>query len=372
MRLGIKFTPTQTTVGGSQMTVAQHLLPALHAQHPDLVLLTATPEVFGPLAEQVPVVRVRSPFLQRGLPAKAGTFMQQQFTAAAAARRAGCDLVFSPYTYEVLTATRLRQVVFVHDLIARHYPQHFRVTSALWRAVYLPALRRVAAVVTNSAYTRDDLLAHSAVPAARVSVVGFGYTPSQGDAAWPAVVPAGPYLLYVASSWYPYKNLVGLLQAFARLQDRIPHRLVIVGQRVPRFAAEVEQTLAQLRLGERVTLLAHVPDAELGRLYHQAALFVYPSLFEGFGIPPLEAMANDVPVVAARATAIPEVCGDAALYVPPGDVGALAEGMWQGLTDAPRRAQLREAGRAQIGRFTWDSMAARILAVCHTVAARGA
>ncbi len=371
MRLGIKFTPTQTTVGGSQMTVAQHLLPALHAQHPDLVLLTATPEVFGPLAGQVPVVRVRSPFLQPGLPAKAATFVQQQLTVAAAARRAGCDLIFCPYTYEVLAATRLPQVVVVHDLIALHFAAHFRVTAALWRAVYLPALRRVAAVITDSHYTRDDLLAHSAVAPERVQVVPFGYAPSQGDAAWPARVPPGPYLLYVASNWYPYKNIVGLLQAFARLRDQIPHRLVIVGQRVPRFAAEVERTLAQLQLGERVVMLSQVPDAELGRLYRQAALFVYPSLFEGFGIPPLEAMANDVPVVAVRATSVPEVCGEAALYVPPGDVAALADGMWQGLTDAPRRAQLRQAGRAQSQKFTWDSMAQRLLAVCQTAAEGG-
>lgn len=362
MRLGLKFSPTHTTVGGSQMTVARHLLPALHTLHPDLVLLTATPEVFGPPAAQVPVVRLRSPFLQAGLPAKAFTFLQQQLTAAAAARRAGCDLLYCPYTYEMLAATRLPQVVTVHDLIALHYPAHFRVTAALWRAVYLPALRRVAVVLADSAYTRADLLAHSGVDPARVRVVGFGFAPRPGDAAWPAGLPPGPYLLYVASSWYPYKNLVGLLEALARLRDKIPHRLVIVGQRVPRFVAEVEQTLARLGLGARVTLLSNVPEAELGRLYRQAALFVYPSLFEGFGIPPLEAMANDVPVVASRATAIPEVCGEAALYVPPGDVAALAEAIWQGLTDEPRRAQLRQAGREQIRRFTWAGTAAGILA----------
>jgi glycosyltransferase involved in cell wall biosynthesis len=122
-------------------------------------------------------------------------------------------------------------------------------------------------------------------------------------------------------------------------------------------------------LGPRVQLLAHVPSAELGRLYRHAELFVYPSMFEGFGIPPLEAMANDVPVVASRAAAIPEVCGEAALYVPPGDVAALADGLYQGLTDEPRRTQLRAAGRAQIQKFTWEAMAARLLAVCRTVEA---
>jgi len=370
MRIGIKFTPTHTTVGGSQMTVAQHLLPALHTQHADLVLLTATPEVFGPLARQVPVVRVRSPFLQARLPGKVGALLLQQLTIGAAARRAGCDVIYCPYTYEIIPVTRLRQVVMVHDLIALHHAAHFRVTAALWRALYLPALRRVAAVVTNSAYTRQDLLAHSAVAAERVSVVGMGFSPCQGDAAWPASLPPGPYLLYVASSWYPYKNLVGLLHAFARLQDKLPHRLVIVGQPVARFAGEVEQTLAHLRLGPRIAMLAHVSNAELGRLYRHAALFVYPSLSEGFGIPLLEAMANDVPVVATRAAAIPEVCGDAALYVPPGDVAALADGIWHGLTDDARRAQLRQAGREQIQKFSWERNAASILAVCRAAAPR--
>ncbi len=370
MRIGIKFTPTQTGVGGSQMTLARHLLPALHAQHADLVLLTATPEVFGPLARQVPVVPVRSPFLQPSLPAKAATLVQQNLSIGAAARRAGCDVLYCPYTYEISPLTRLPQVVMVHDLIALHFAAQFRVTAALWRTVYLPALRRVAAVVTNSAHTRADLLAHSGVAAERVSVVGFGFTPSQADAAWPASLPPGPYLLYVASTWYPYKNLVGLLRAFASLQAQLPHRLVIVGQSVPRFAGEVETLLAQLRLGQRVVVLAHVAPEELGRLYRQAALFVYPSLYEGFGIPPLEAMANDVPVVATRATAIPEVCGEAALYVPPGEVAALAEGIYQGVTDEPRRAQLRQAGREQIKMFSWERHAAAILAVCRAAAPR--
>src|SRR5262245_1572473 len=121
MRVGIKFTPTHTAVGGSQMTVARHLLPALHAQHADLVLLTATPQVFGTLAHQVPVVRVRGPFLQAGLPAKLSTLLLQQFTAGAAARRAGCEVVYCPYTYEIMPVTRPRQVVMVHDLIALHF-----------------------------------------------------------------------------------------------------------------------------------------------------------------------------------------------------------------------------------------------------------
>jgi glycosyltransferase involved in cell wall biosynthesis len=368
MRLGIKFTPTHTTVGGSQLTLAENLLPALHAQHPDLVLLTARPQVFGSLAEQVPVVPVRSPFLQKGLAAKAATFVQHQLTAAQAARRAGCDVVFCPYTYEIMPAARLPQVVFVHDLVPLHYPADYRVTAALWRAVYLPALRRVAAVVTNSAYTRSDFLAHSRVLPARVQVVGFGFTPSQGAAEWPASLPPGPYVLYVASSWYPYKNLAGLLRAFARLADHRPHRLVIVGQPVPRYAAALEQVLAEVALGDRVQLRSHVPAEELGRLYQHADLFAYPTMFEGFGIPPLEAMANQVPVVASRAAAIPETCGDAALYVPPGDDAALAAALEQALTDEPLRARLRAAGREQIQKFTWEGMATRILEVCRAAA----
>ena len=368
MRLGLKFTPTHAGVGGSQMTLARHLLPALQALHPDLVLLTATPEVFGPLAERVPVVPVRSPFLQSGLAAKARAFAAHALTAGAAAQQAGCDVVFCPYTYEIMPTGRVPQVVFVHDLVALHYPAHFRVTAALWRTVYLPALRRAAAVVTNSAFTRADLLAHSPLPPERVKVAGFGFTPSQDAAEWPASLPPGPYVLYVASSWYPYKNLAGLLRAFARLADRVPHRLVIVGQRVPRFAMEIERTLAEVRLGQRVHLLSEVPPAELGRLYQHADLFAYPTVFEGFGIPPLEAMAHDVPVVATRAAAIPEVCGAAALYVPPRDEAALADALYQALTDQPLRAQLRQAGRERMQAFTWEAMAARILAACQAAA----
>lgn len=175
-----------------------------------------------------------------------------------------------------------------------------------------------------------------------------------------------PYVLAVGNL-EPRKNLPGLLRAFARLAPEVPHDLVLVGAE-GWLTGEIHATLDELRLGGRVRMTGFVEDADLPAWYGAADLFVYPSLYEGFGLPVLEAMACGAPVVTSNVSSLPEVAGDAALLVDPSDVDSIAEEMRRGLTDAALALDLRRRGQLRAADFTWDRTAEQTVAVYREVA----
>jgi glycosyltransferase involved in cell wall biosynthesis len=178
-------------------------------------------------------------------------------------------------------------------------------------------------------------------------------------------LPEG-YVLFVGSV-ERRKNLRGLLQAYARLLETdVACPLVIVGTR-RRGAGEIGRTLQELHLEESVIFTGYVPDADLPAIYTGADLFVFPSLYEGFGLPPLEAMACGTPVVCSNAASLPEVVGDAAIMVDPYDVEGLAEAMLRVLTDADLREHLRRKGLERARQFTWERTARETVAVYREV-----
>ena len=161
----------------------------------------------------------------------------------------------------------------------------------------------------------------------------------------------------------PGKNRGRLLQAFGRLRARgLEHTLAVAGQRAWRFEGE-EPLAGRLGLADAVRFLGYVPPADLPALYSAADLFVFPSLYEGFGLPALEALACGTPVVTSSVSALPEVVGDAALQVDPLDVEALAEAMERLLRDDGLRADLRERGLRRAEEFSWERTARQTLAV---------
>ncbi|MDI7276110.1 MAG: glycosyltransferase family 1 protein, partial [Anaerolineae bacterium] len=165
------------------------------------------------------------------------------------------------------------------------------------------------------------------------------------------------------------KNFVGLVEAYAALRERrhLLHDLVIVGGKGWLYEPVFERVEA-LGLGEQVRFLGHVPDADLPALYSQAACLAYPSFYEGFGIPVLEAMACGTPVVTARTSSLPEVAGAAALYVDPYDRESLVDGLDRVLHDESLRARLREAGRLRAREFTWERAGRELLAAYRALA----
>jgi glycosyltransferase involved in cell wall biosynthesis len=178
-----------------------------------------------------------------------------------------------------------------------------------------------------------------------------------------------PFLLYVGKI-YPMKNVSGVITAFSHLRDQIPHKLVIVGPPGPR----AERELAPIRrygLENDVLLLGRVPDRDLPAIYSLADVFVFPSLYEGFGIPLLEAMACGCPVVTSLAGACPEVVDDAALLVDPTDVRAIAAATHDILTNVGLAQTLRAKGLERAKGFTWEKCARETLAVFEQVLGSG-
>jgi glycosyltransferase involved in cell wall biosynthesis len=164
----------------------------------------------------------------------------------------------------------------------------------------------------------------------------------------------------------PRKNVAGLVAAYRLLPPELQasHRLVITGK--PGWMTGGLATLAQ-ELGEAVKLTGYVPDEDLPVLYSMADCLAYPSLYEGFGLPPLEAMACGTPVVTSNVASLPEVCGDAALLVDPSSVTEISAALQRVLTDAALRTQMIERGRDQAARFDWTTSARRLLSVLRGV-----
>ncbi|MBI4498383.1 MAG: glycosyltransferase family 4 protein [Chloroflexi bacterium] len=282
-----------------------------------------------------------------------------------------CDIFHAP-DYALPPLRRSKGIVTVHDLGFVRNPAWYvpALTRYLSRAVP-DAVRRADLVLADSVATKQDLVAWLGIAPERVAVVYGGVAPHfqpRRDAAAVRQIREryglpGPYLLSV-STLEPRKNLVRLLEAYAQLRARrspVPD-LAIAGGRGWLFE-EIDRRTEELALGGAVRFLSYVPDADLPALLSLAEALVFPSLYEGFGLPPLEAMACGTPVVASTAPCLPEVLGDAALLVDPLDVEGLANALGRVLEDRSLRAALIARGHERAQAFRWDRAARDVLAV---------
>jgi glycosyltransferase involved in cell wall biosynthesis len=287
---------------------------------------------------------------------------------AVQARRDRATLLHSLGTTTPLTSSMPR-VVTVHDLIYEHFPEAFPgIRTPVLRRLIPRMLRRAQRVINDSEATRRDVVGLYGVDAARADVVhlGPGRPPIRlrdGEARVlrDAVGAHAPYVLSVATS-QPHKNLRRLIEAFARVREHNPGmRLVLVGG-AGQAQAELAEAATAAGVAEAVSFTGWIDDRTLDAVYAGAELFVYPSLCEGFGLPLLEAMERDVPVLSSRATSLPEVGGDAVEYVDATSVDELAGAIGRLLADPARRAELVALGREQLARFGWRRAALETLA----------
>ena len=260
--------------------------------------------------------------------------------------------------------------VFVHDLAFRLHPEGVPWQQRLYMGWMLPrALRSAGAVLVPSQATRRDLLdAYPWVPSERVHAVPEGAGHLLGE---PARLPLGlaprGFLLSVGTV-EPRKNAVRLVQAYARLRQRMPDapELVLVGGE-PYWADA--RALALLRETPGVRHLGHVDDATLLGLYRGALALAFPSLYEGFGLPLVEAMREGLPALVGNRGALPELAGGAALEVDPESVDDLADGLRRLVEDGALRRRLGATGRRRAAAFTWEAAAARVLEILRGLAA---
>jgi glycosyltransferase involved in cell wall biosynthesis len=274
-------------------------------------------------------------------------------------RRAKGRLLWSPCSTGPLSVER--QVVTIHDCAFVDQAECFTRAFAAWYLWLVPRLaQRARALITVSNFSRERIAEHCRVRAEKITVVynGVDETFRPQDAGTIEALAKRrslprPYVLCVGSL-EPRKNLRRLLEAWGLLADRHPDVwLVLAGA-----GGKVFRDPAWSHLPPRVHMAGYLDDGELPALYAGAELFLYPSVYEGFGLPVAEAMACGTPVVCSNVTALPEVAGSAAMLVDPLDVESIANGVQTLLGDRRRRGELQTAGLAQSRRFSWAEAAA--------------
>jgi glycosyltransferase involved in cell wall biosynthesis len=292
---------------------------------------------------------------------------------AARAASHECDVFLSSNSYLTAILVRVPGVTIVYDLTTFEPSMRpNRRSTVIERLTLGPAVRRSAALVAISQATADELVRHFPAAAARTVVAPLGVTPAfsgQLDPAEAASLPATGFVLAVGTL-EPRKNLPRLVAAYSSLDERLQrdHPLVVVGA----LGWETGQTLSALKaLGERCATLGYVSDQTLSELYRRCAVFCYPSLGEGFGLPVLEAMAAGAAVVTSNVSSLPEVGGEAVEYADPRDVVSIANGLDRLLRDEARRAELGRRARARAKEFSWERFAGLTLDALKR-AARGA
>lgn len=280
-----------------------------------------------------------------------------------------CDLYHSP-DFTLPPLARARGVVTVHDLSFLRVPECALPSLRSYLERVVPrSVARAKHVLADSSNTRDDLVALLNVAPEKISVVPAGvelrFAP-MSDEDLLATVRARYGLperfILSVGTLEPRKNFPGLIAAYAEMRRRtaLPHGLVIAGREGWLYDAIYKQVAVE-GVAEHVRFLGFAADADLPALYNLAELVAYPSLYEGFGIPPLEALACGIPVVCSNTSSLPETVGDAALTVDPHDTAALAEAMSAALTDPALRAQMVERGLAQAAKFTWRAAAEKLV-----------
>jgi len=252
-------------------------------------------------------------------------------------------------------------VVTIYDLSFLRFPHAFKTANRIYLTASTRATaRRARRVLTISEHARRDIVRLLSVPEERVDVT---YPAAEERYRLVAAAEVTAFRLarglpeafvFAVGTLEPRKNLVGLLQAYARLKTPRPP-LYVAGGTGWRFSP-IFDTVQRLRLQDDVHILGFVPEDELPLWYNAARLFAFPSLYEGFGLPVLEAMACGTPVITSTAASLPEVAGKAALMVPAEDADLLAREMERVLDDPQLRTEMRAAGRIQASRFSWRAM----------------
>lgn len=278
------------------------------------------------------------------------------------------------FNYIVPPRVSGKVMTFVHDMTYLRFPETMdaRNLTRLRRGIQ-DSVKRSDRVVTLSEFSRQEIATLLHIPKGRIVVVPCAPSLTAGVAPLSTLSEKfhihPPFLLHMGTV-EPRKNLVRLIRAFARLKEmyQISHQLVLAGGK-GWADSEIYQVAQEVPCAKEILFTGYISDEEKNLLYQQAEAFIFPSLYEGFGIPPLEAMALGCPVVCSHAASLPEVVGDAAELVDPLDECSIASGIWNVLSNRDYAVRLVEKGHAQAKRFTWDASVDRLQQICKEVLA---
>jgi glycosyltransferase involved in cell wall biosynthesis len=329
------------------------LIRALDDLGERMTVVTSCPEaVDAPHARVVRVTpRIRP---ERGAAGHLARLVWTQTALRAHVRRAHASALLN-LMVEGMLASPVPQVTVVHDVLPLHYPAEYPRQQYYFRHYVPRVLAASRRVIVSSASTRRDIeRLYPRVPADRLRVVPPGYDAQRFVPAPPASAAKPPYALYLGNVM-PHKNLVRTVEAFAAARASADARLVIRGWGRAHNVAELRATIGRLGLEAHVDWTPYAAGADLPDLYRGARMLLLPSLYEGFGMTALEAMACGTPVLTSRTSSMPEVVGEAALLVDPLDTGAIADAMARLFTDDALVEDLRGRGLARAKLFSWQT-----------------
>ncbi len=369
----LSFTPGYRRAGVSQYTeqIVRHLMATV-SNSGDTLTVFAGPDAppNGYVADEVAWRTSRLPTGHAP-----GRIVWEQFVAPFATAWAHLDVLLCPVNVVPL-AGRVPSVVTVHDLAFLAHPEAFHVTKRRYLAAMTRlSVHRARHVIAVSSHTRDDLVRHFGVRPERVTVVPNAvdarFQPADDDHAitrFKAEHHLPDRFILFVGTLEPRKNLRRLIEAFASLaNDETETTLVIVGAS-GWLTSDLAPLVSTHGLGERITFAGYVSDDDLPHWYRAATVFCYPSLYEGFGLPVLEAMACGTPVITSRTSSLPELTGDAAVLVDPTDVAELARALKTVLADESRRHTMSRTGLARASAYSWERTAAATLEVIRDAA----
>jgi glycosyltransferase involved in cell wall biosynthesis len=302
--------------------------------------------------------------------------VREQFHVPFVLHREKPDVYHAPH-YVLPPAVSCSSVVTIHDCIHLMFPQYLpnRIAYTYARMAMWSAARRSDCILTVSHASKRDILNFFSVPPDKIEVIynaiddRFSVEPNADAVARvrERYQLDQRFVLYVGNI-KPHKNLVRLIEAFAALRqgEFEDLKLLIIGDEISKLPA-LRRAVHSYKLHKHVRFLGYQPDDTLAILYRLASLFVFPSLYEGFGLPPLEAMASGTPVVTSNVSSLPEVTGDAAVLVDPHDAGSIEHGMRRVLTDPALAAEMSRLGLIRAREFSWERSVARILGVYQKV-----
>lgn len=364
-------------VGGTETLLRETLLEMARQVQRDRIVVFTNLEnhetLEADLAAFPQVVCVQLKFRAMNRPMR---ILREQFELPGRVRANGVDVLWSPgYTAPVWI--RCPQVVSIHDMQYKAFPRDMTFPARLATDILVKAAaRRAVRIITGSKFGREEILRHTAADGDKVAVVydavSSRFAEPMPDEERGAIVDrlipgGGPFLLCVAAT-YPHKNVQSLVRAFVALEPILSHKLVIVGK-ARLGEPDVTQALRATRDASRVIRLKGLAESELIALYQGCDLFVFPSLYEGFGLPVLEALMAGAPVVTTRCASIPEVGGDAACYFDHRDATALPAAMQTVLGwSLQERLDRARHGRAWAGGFSWSTTGAGTLAILRETA----
>ncbi len=339
-------------LGGDNLYIT-FLAPALSKVVDRLDIYTPDPALYAG-CNTVAVSRLHSPSRLRR------NFTRIKTILAPAIENLDYSCVIFPNQWEPLVdAPRAKRVVVIHDLIPLLFPKEGRSTYLYYKYYLMRILREVDKVVVPSENTKNDLLRHSRLSPLRIQVIHNGFNDrlagfgSRDTSAEPCLRWSfGDYILYVGNQ-FPRKNLNRLIQAFSLVRKRLDVNLVLVGTTSESSLRSCQETARHSGVQDYVHILGVLPDQQLGAILHDATVLVQPSLYEGFGMTPLEGMAAGVPVCVSRCSSLPEVCGEAAVYFDPRDVPDMAKAMETLLASKEVRHQCIQKGLERVKGFDW-------------------